>query len=223
MTSDKKIEANRRNAQNSTGPTSKEGKEASKYNAGKHFILTAEAVLPWEDRSEYEEFHDTLIAELDPEGTLELQLAERYILQAWRLLRVSKYEYDVLLNSGHKESPLVELGKVSLYETRIERSMYRALEQLRQIKRNKGTFVHAKELEQRRNKASAAPEEASSPEGAGEFPPVEPAPTAPGVQRPKLSRLLALFSGETSSPYPGFRRYCAPSLESKSALGSLSG
>ena len=44
-TSQKKIEANRRNALQSTGPTTREGKRAVRHNALKHGLLAQEVVI----------------------------------------------------------------------------------------------------------------------------------------------------------------------------------
>ena len=56
MTSLKQIEANRRNAENSTGPRSEAGKQRSSRNAVRHG-LTAETVIePLEDAKDYGAF-----------------------------------------------------------------------------------------------------------------------------------------------------------------------
>ena len=49
MASQKQIEANRRNAQRSTGPASELGKAVAKFNALKHGMTADTAVLPYED------------------------------------------------------------------------------------------------------------------------------------------------------------------------------
>ena len=49
MTSDKKAQANRRNALKSTGPKTPEGKTAVRLNALKHGLLSRETLLPGED------------------------------------------------------------------------------------------------------------------------------------------------------------------------------
>ncbi len=49
MTSDKKAEANRRNALKSTGPRTPEGRNAVRLNALRHGLLSREVLLPGED------------------------------------------------------------------------------------------------------------------------------------------------------------------------------
>jgi hypothetical protein len=62
MTSFKQIEANRRNAQKSTGPITDEGKQQSRCNAVRHG-LTAETVIgALEDAEDYKAFEAAIIA-----------------------------------------------------------------------------------------------------------------------------------------------------------------
>ena len=49
MTSEKKTEANRRNALKSTGPRTPEGKTAVRLNALRHGLRSEEILLPGED------------------------------------------------------------------------------------------------------------------------------------------------------------------------------
>jgi hypothetical protein len=58
MTSLKEIEANRRNALKSTGPTSEAGKERSRRNAMRHGLTAETVVEPLEDPEEYKAFRD---------------------------------------------------------------------------------------------------------------------------------------------------------------------
>jgi len=51
MTSDKKAEANRRNARKSTGPKTSEGKAAVRLNAIRHGLLLQDVLLPGEDEA----------------------------------------------------------------------------------------------------------------------------------------------------------------------------
>ena len=53
MTSQKQIEANRRNAQKSSGPKTIQGRSISRMNALKHGLLAEQVVVPGEDFEEF--------------------------------------------------------------------------------------------------------------------------------------------------------------------------
>ena len=70
MTTFKQIEANRRNALKSTGPTSAEGKQRSRCNAVRHG-LTAETVIgALEDAADYKAFEAAIIADYDAQSAV---------------------------------------------------------------------------------------------------------------------------------------------------------
>ena len=54
MTTDKQIEANRRNAEKSTGPRSEEGKARSSMNAIKHGLRAEQPVILGENPADYQ-------------------------------------------------------------------------------------------------------------------------------------------------------------------------
>ena len=66
MITDAKIHANRLNAQRSTGPRTPAGKARVAQNAIRHGILCDQAVLPTEDRRQFEVFRDALVGDLAP-------------------------------------------------------------------------------------------------------------------------------------------------------------
>jgi hypothetical protein len=71
MTSHRQIEANRRNASNSTGPITREGKQRSRCNGVRHG-LTAETVIgALEDAEDYKASEDAIIADYDAQSTVE--------------------------------------------------------------------------------------------------------------------------------------------------------
>lgn len=95
-----KIEANRRNAQLSTGPKTPGGKAAVRYNALKDGILAKEVVIPVGDGREeggrFEELLSGLREELNPLGVLEEMLVEKIAVSFWRLGRVLRAGAGVL-------------------------------------------------------------------------------------------------------------------------------
>jgi hypothetical protein len=92
MTSFKQIEANRRNAQKSTGPITDEGKQQSRCNAVRHG-LTAETVIgALEDAEDYKAFEAAIIADYDAQSAVERELVLRLASQLWRLRRATTIE-----------------------------------------------------------------------------------------------------------------------------------
>src|SRR5918992_4178910 len=95
MSSDKKAEANRRNALKSTGPKTPEGKSAVRLNALKHGLLSQEILLPGEDEEALRELGKHLRAELQPVGELENLLVDQIISAYWRLKRLARVEAGI--------------------------------------------------------------------------------------------------------------------------------
>src|SRR3954462_10574535 len=92
MTSFKQIEANRRNARRSTGPTSEQGKLRSRRNAVRHG-LTAETVIgALQDAEDYEAFEAAIIADYDAQSAVERELVLRLASLLWRIPRANTME-----------------------------------------------------------------------------------------------------------------------------------
>ena len=92
MTSFKQIEANRRNAHKSTGPTTEEGKQRSRCNAVRHG-LTAETVIgALEDAEDYKTFEASITADYDAQTAVERELVLRLASVLWRLRRATTIE-----------------------------------------------------------------------------------------------------------------------------------
>ena len=95
MASDRKAEANRRNALKSTGPKTPEGKAVVRQNALKHGLLSQEVLLPDEDEEAMQELGGRLRDELQPVGELENLLVDRIIAAYWRLRRLGRVEAGI--------------------------------------------------------------------------------------------------------------------------------
>jgi hypothetical protein len=87
MISEKQLEANRRNAQRSTGPRTEEGKKASALNARRHNLTGQVTAMTAADRIMHDAFSASIVESLAPEGAMELQLAQRIATDSWRLNR----------------------------------------------------------------------------------------------------------------------------------------
>lgn len=92
MSSFRQIEANRRNAQRSTGPVTEAGKKRSRRNAVRHG-LTAETVIDaLEDAEDYAAFEMAVTADYDAQTAVERELVLRLASVLWRLRRATAIE-----------------------------------------------------------------------------------------------------------------------------------
>jgi hypothetical protein len=154
MATQKQIEANRRNAQKSTGPATDAGKSKAKFNALKHGMTAQVAVLPHEDAQSYEQLRQALIEDYQPGGAGEETLVELVAVNYWRLLRARRLETASLnlqvrtvkrrhgLNTAPSmdddgslaaafADPTDTLRNLDRYQSGIERAYLRAVEALR--------------------------------------------------------------------------------------------
>jgi hypothetical protein len=150
MTSARKAEANRQNAQKSTGPKTPEGKAAVSLNALKHGLLSKEILLPGEDEEALRELDERLRGELQPDGVVEVLLVDRVTSLLWRLRRLGHVEAGIFAQErqwhvGDQDASSLGLAfirdgnganafsKLSRYETTIERGLYKALHELQRL------------------------------------------------------------------------------------------
>lgn len=95
-TSQRKAEANRRNASKSTGPRTAQGKSWSRLNALKHGILASQAVIATiEGRAERKLFEATvegLAQDFQPVGAYEQLLVQEIAACFWRKRRLLMFE-----------------------------------------------------------------------------------------------------------------------------------
>ena len=148
MTSDKQILANRRNAKLSTGPASPEGKATSSRNALKHGLTAVHSVTVGRDeRPAFAEHRSLMMDDLQPDGAMEENLAERIAVLTFRLSRVGLIESQLLGHhgGGYMQANPVGTGfsraardgdpfsKLSRYEVNLERQLWRAMDRLQSL------------------------------------------------------------------------------------------
>jgi hypothetical protein len=158
MTTLKQIAANRRNAQNSTGPKTPAGKRTVSRNAITHGLSAARAVVLPEEQEEFARFAEALHCEWIPEGARERFHWERLLDCAWRLQRVARIETSVLLGMCRKEQEsgpaddqilgqaytrgFPVLNTLARHERQIERSLQQAHRELELLQYARLTEVH---------------------------------------------------------------------------------
>ena len=92
MTSYRQIDANRRNARKSTGPTTAEGKHRSRCNAVRHGLTAETVISALEDAEDYKAFEAAIIADYDAQSAVERELVLRLASLLWRLRRATTME-----------------------------------------------------------------------------------------------------------------------------------
>ena len=150
MSSEKQIEANRRNALKSTGPKTDEGKAHSRMNALRHGLTAEQAVLPHENDDDYEKLRAGMLESYAPADTAEQALVEELANAYWRLLRLHRVETRYWENLGGSynradegiaealiHTPERQTRTFFRYYAQIEKSYYRALAAANQIKRDR--------------------------------------------------------------------------------------
>lgn len=154
--SPKQLEANRRNARLSTGPRTPEGKARAAYNGFKSPFTGLTTIMSEEDRIAQLEFVTAYVAELAPQGLVELNLARTIALDSFRINRIKTVEENIFAwgyeigpgRSVEGEVPQVEnayshvigylkhcgaVDKISLYEARLSRTVSRNFDRLMKL------------------------------------------------------------------------------------------
>jgi hypothetical protein len=133
LISEKQHEANCRNAQHSTGPTTSEGKAAVRLNALIYGLRARTLIIPGENREEYELHYGTLVAELQPVGEIERMQVQQMAIAHWILARIAYGESEIYQLDVAAERQFSLLRTVGTERTRLERSFYTALHELQRL------------------------------------------------------------------------------------------
>jgi hypothetical protein len=84
--------ANKKNAENSTGPTSARGKRISIQNAISHGMYTSNVLLPGESQNEFRNLQSEMMNSYCPVGSRELRRVEKLVWNEWRHRRLRRGE-----------------------------------------------------------------------------------------------------------------------------------
>jgi hypothetical protein len=111
MSTTAQIEANRINAQSSTGPASPEGLKRSSLNATRHGFTGQQVILSGpEEKAAYDTHCISLIELYQPKTHEETDLIQQYADQEWTLHQISVQQMNVLAFLGAATQSLVDAG-----------------------------------------------------------------------------------------------------------------
>jgi len=106
--SQKQIDANRRNAQKSTGPKTKEGKAKSAMNSIKYGIYSDKFLIKGEKKEDFDEYSNSFINWLNPNNPVLFDMVSQIIASGWFTKRYMIVESTIL------NTKLVEEKKESI-------------------------------------------------------------------------------------------------------------
>jgi hypothetical protein len=155
MPTEKQIEANRRNAKRSPGPSSPEAKAKVRMNAMRDGITGQVITLSEEDRPIFEQLKAELIEDFAPKTTMELRLASSIAWDTWRLDQLRAVEMNLYALGTQDPDCDIEcdgpqlhtamsgaltfvkqakkMGLLSIYEQRLNRSIHKNMDKLAEL------------------------------------------------------------------------------------------
>ena len=101
-----KLAANRKNALQSTGPRTEEGKQTVSQNAVKHGLLAQAPTFAGEDPHEFDAFLRDSVIDLKAVGTAQESLAERIAYLQWKLKRLPHIEAELINKKSIKDAEI---------------------------------------------------------------------------------------------------------------------
>ena len=142
MSSPAQAAASAANALLSTGPRTDAGKARSSRNAVKHGLTSKQLVIAPGEEEEFADFHNSLLAQLAPEGALEMGIFNMLVHAGWNLQRFRTLEAQLMTNGIQSlldESTAKALDRLQRYAASNQRSYYSALKELRTVQTNRLT------------------------------------------------------------------------------------
>ena len=151
MSTAAQIEANRQNAQLSSGPVSETGKRKSSLNSTKHGLTGQTIIVPAEVKDAYDTHCLAYLDEYQPKTHQETELIQQYADQQWSLHQINTQQITVMgimsaTTSQHMQAgsdletlnaaiaPLYkQMSNLSLYEQRRSRAAAATLARFQEL------------------------------------------------------------------------------------------
>jgi hypothetical protein len=135
MSTQHQIEANRLNAQLSTGPRTAEGKQASSQNARTHGFTSTILLVAPDQQPFFDRLETRLRETVNPTPGIEEELFRQLVTSAWQLRRLAGWEEELMDQPNPFEDPVAEarLRRFHRYKSAHQRTFDRALKEIRDL------------------------------------------------------------------------------------------
>ena len=144
MATEAQLNANRANAQHSTGPRTTQGRSAIRHNHMNHGLTAAFVVLPGEDSAAFDELLLDLTHYFSPANKTEQLLVATVAQRYWLTQRAIRLQQQVLEkgaiwggpspSASHNATQAKDLALYIRYESSHDRAYHKALNQLIRIR-----------------------------------------------------------------------------------------
>jgi len=133
--------ANQANAQHSTGPVTEEGKSRVAENRITHGLAGSQfRLLSWESPEQFSEFAATTKAEYNPQTREEDRLVHAIIQHYWLMQRALTLQDAILCQDTMTDTDQKRISLLIRYQTTNERSYYKAMKELKTIRKQQIGF-----------------------------------------------------------------------------------
>jgi hypothetical protein len=161
MPSDLQLNANRENAQHSTGPRTPEGKSRTRLNAFRHGLTGQILIFTPDEQAAFDAHCAGIRDSYKPIGALETELAHSIAEDRWRLRRARAIEnaiFALSLDAAEPDAPELSesaiafstarafiqnskaLDLLSIYETRLQRNIERNIRQIEHVQKQREDY-----------------------------------------------------------------------------------
>jgi hypothetical protein len=133
MSTTAQVIANQSNAQQSTGPTTSEGKARTSQNATKLGLFSTTAFIPPDEREIYDDLAISYLKDLSPKSAIEDSLSDEIIQAAWRLRRCAMVEIRQLTDDDDPADLDRLQASIDRARATAQRAYHRSLAELRRV------------------------------------------------------------------------------------------
>jgi hypothetical protein len=160
MATKRQTAANRRNARRSKGPKTAQGKATASMNAVRHGLRARTVVLPRENQDDFDQIHAGLQGQYQPQTPSEQYLVDQAAIAQWKLVRLEVFEAACYDKDPSANACAAIFGRMTQFQCRLERSYFKAYQELERIK-----AARQKQPEQSKPEQSKQEEQSTAKQG----------------------------------------------------------